>query len=127
MKTQNQTNQLNQHPGKLFHFDFGREVGWPAVSDGLLHTTEMGSQNLRERDVEIVCRSMELRAAARIASQPHLNRYCHQVHFYFDKGCLIIAGSVPTFYLKQVIQETVRKLEGVDRVDNRLEVVHNES
>jgi osmotically-inducible protein OsmY len=39
-------------------------------------------------------------------------------------GNLIICGQVSTYYLKQLAQETIRSLEGVVRIVNRLEVVY---
>lgn len=37
-------------------------------------------------------------------------------------GMLTLTGTLPSFYLKQVAQETVRGLESVDRVVNRVRV-----
>ena len=38
-------------------------------------------------------------------------------------GVLVLRGRLPTYYLKQVAQEAVAHLEGVQGVDNRIEVV----
>jgi hypothetical protein len=45
--------------------------------------------------------------------------------FAFDEvdGVLIIEGTVPSFYLKQVLQTLLREIEGVVRVINRVDVV----
>ena len=40
---------------------------------------------------------------------------------YFN-GVLILRGHVETYYLKQVAQVAVAQVEGVDRVDNQIEV-----
>jgi osmotically-inducible protein OsmY len=42
----------------------------------------------------------------------------------FRAGILTIRGHVSSYYLKQLAQETVRSLEGVMRIVNRLEVVY---
>jgi hypothetical protein len=36
---------------------------------------------------------------------------------------LIVRGQVPTFFLKQVLQRTLMELEGIERIDNQVEVV----
>jgi osmotically-inducible protein OsmY len=40
---------------------------------------------------------------------------------YFD-GVLVLRGHVETYYLKQVAQVAVAQVEGVERVDNQIEV-----
>ena len=38
-------------------------------------------------------------------------------------GVLVLRGCLPTYYLKQVAQEVVASLQGVDRIDNQIQVV----
>lgn len=69
---------------------------------------------------EIQARIKEL-AEGRLRSNPYLalqNVSCD----YLD-GVLSLRGRLPTYYLKQVAQEAVADLEGVDRTDNQIEVV----
>lgn len=42
-----------------------------------------------------------------------------------DEGIVVLQGRVDTFYHKQVAQELLRKLDGVERVVNLLEVHWN--
>ncbi len=41
----------------------------------------------------------------------------------YREGVLTLNGCLPTYYLKQVAQEAVARLDGVQRIDNRIEVV----
>jgi osmotically-inducible protein OsmY len=41
----------------------------------------------------------------------------------YQNGVLILTGCLPTYYLKQVAQEAIARIDGVERVDNRIEVV----
>ncbi len=41
----------------------------------------------------------------------------------YHEGVLVLSGCLPTYYLKQVAQETVAHLDGVERIENRIEVV----
>ncbi|HLN28577.1 MAG TPA: BON domain-containing protein [Gemmataceae bacterium] len=69
---------------------------------------------------EIHVRIKEL-AEGRLRSHPHLalkNICCD----YLD-GVLSLRGRLPTYYLKQLAQEAVAELEGVDRTDNQIQVV----
>jgi hypothetical protein len=38
-------------------------------------------------------------------------------------GVLVLRGCLPTYYLKQVAQEAVAPLKGVERIDNQIQVV----
>ena len=41
----------------------------------------------------------------------------------FDNGELTLRGNVPTFFLKQLAQETVRDLPGIESISNDLTVI----
>ncbi len=45
-----------------------------------------------------------------------------QVTCRFQEGVLILSGQVPSFYMKQMAQESVRNLSQVVQIDNRLVV-----
>jgi osmotically-inducible protein OsmY len=40
-----------------------------------------------------------------------------------DRGVVELAGAVPTFYLKQLAQETVLRLDHVKQIRNRVQVI----
>jgi osmotically-inducible protein OsmY len=41
----------------------------------------------------------------------------------YDRGVLTLAGWLPTYYLKQLAQEVVAGVDGVEKVVNQVEVV----
>ena len=41
----------------------------------------------------------------------------------FHEGVLTLRGQVSRFYLKQVAQELIRRLDGAEEINNRLEVI----
>jgi hypothetical protein len=41
----------------------------------------------------------------------------------FDSGVLTLTGEVPSFYLKQVAFALTENIDGVERVENQIEVV----
>jgi osmotically-inducible protein OsmY len=40
----------------------------------------------------------------------------------FDNGVLTLQGTAPTYYLKQVAQALLVGIQGVERIDNQIEV-----
>jgi osmotically-inducible protein OsmY len=62
---------------------------------------------------------------AEAQSRLRKSRY-HELHLVscdFHEGVLTLRGCVSSFYLKQVAQELIRRLDGAEEVNNRLEVV----
>jgi osmotically-inducible protein OsmY len=68
-------------------------------------------------------RSFEIAAVAEArlgaTSRPALrNVFCK-----YDDGVLVLRGRLHSFFHAQLAQETVRRIEGVERVVNKIEVV----
>jgi hypothetical protein len=40
-----------------------------------------------------------------------------------EEEILIVRGSVPTFYLKQILQTVLKDIEGVRQIENQVQVV----
>lgn len=55
-----------------------------------------------------------------IKQNPHLSR--HQVFCQEEAGVVILHGRVSSFFQKQMAQESLKKLSGVEKVINQLEV-----
>ena len=55
-----------------------------------------------------------------VANNPFLNT--RQIHFSADGNDVVIRGRVETFFKKQMAQEAVRNIEGVESIDNQLKV-----
>jgi hypothetical protein len=55
----------------------------------------------------------------------HSNSYLtlKNVSCDYREGVLTLRGRVPTYYLKQIAQSVVVDLAGVERIDNRIEVL----
>jgi len=60
----------------------------------------------------------------RIDSAIHRSPYLvgHTVRIEMRPGRVVLRGVVPSFYQKQIAQEVVRSVEGVERIDNQLQV-----
>jgi hypothetical protein len=62
------------------------------------------------------------RARTLIANHAHFRGRADAFDFEIDGDVLIIRGCVPTFYLKQLLQDALKQLPGVYRIDNRVDV-----
>jgi osmotically-inducible protein OsmY len=55
-----------------------------------------------------------------LMSNPHVP--APQVHVEATDGRVVLKGSVRSFFQKQMAQEAIRRVDGVQRIDNLLEV-----
>ena len=58
-----------------------------------------------------------------INDHSHFRGRAKKFDFVYRDHVLTLRGSVPSFYLKQVLQTAVRNLDGVRQVDNRVQVM----
>jgi osmotically-inducible protein OsmY len=56
-----------------------------------------------------------------LTANPHLPS-CRQVRVEAADGRVVLKGSVRSFFEKQMAQEAVRRIDGVQKIDNLLEV-----
>jgi osmotically-inducible protein OsmY len=73
-----------------------------------IHTSDSASQELQQR-VALVLQSRQLVFGGRLRVEAH-------------QGAVTLSGQVPTFYQRQLIYAAVRKVAGVTRVVDQLEV-----
>jgi len=58
-----------------------------------------------------------------LSSSPHL--LGRKLEFETTSGVVVLRGTVTSFYQKQMAQEAVRRVDGVEMIDNRLHVAWN--
>ncbi|MFN0017773.1 MAG: BON domain-containing protein [Pirellulaceae bacterium] len=66
---------------------------------------------------------MEERARAHLTSNCPYAFCFKDIQFEFARGVLTLRGRVPTFFLKQILQTRLRNLDGVNQIDNQVDVV----
>ena len=66
------------------------------------------------------CHNLESRVQNAIVHNPHLNH--QQVHLTTNKGQVVLNGNVKSFFEKQMAQEALKRVEGVDSILNHLKV-----
>ncbi len=70
-----------------------------------------------------LCDVVLQRVRGRLSQSCHFTRHWREIKCDFCEGILTLRGSVPSFYLKQVLQSILKDVPGVRRVDNRVDVV----
>ncbi len=60
------------------------------------------------------------RARTALQRSPHLAR--KQLRLEVRQGRIILRGTVASYYQKQMAQETLRKIDGVEEIENHLQV-----
>lgn len=55
-----------------------------------------------------------------IVHNPHLNH--RKMHLKMNQGKVVLEGQVNSFFEKQMAQEALKNVAGVDEIDNHLEV-----
>ncbi|MCI0331704.1 MAG: BON domain-containing protein [Planctomycetes bacterium] len=70
----------------------------------------------------------DLSAAARhyLENHPHFRGRINGVCIAHQGRNLVLTGRLPTFYLKQLVQEAVRHVPGVQHIYNQIDVVSAE-
>jgi len=59
--------------------------------------------------------------AQRLLEEPLLSA-SRQIELEYREGILFLRGHLPSFYQKQLAQEAIRNLDGVNQIVNKIEV-----
>ena len=59
----------------------------------------------------------------RLESHAHFRGRAHLFRLDVLGDSIVVSGKVPTFYLKQLLQEAIRAMPDVPRVENRVDVM----
>ncbi len=78
------------------------------------HSRENGASPVAQKEL------VEVEAGARLRRSSYREVRC--VTCEFHEGILTLRGRVPTYYLKQIAQSLVCRMEGVAEINNRVEV-----
>ncbi len=63
-------------------------------------------------------------ASTVVTQLPHLFGSNTQLEFESQDEILIVSGYVPSFFLKQVLHRALLRIEGVERLEDRVRVVY---
>jgi hypothetical protein len=70
--------------------------------------------------------TIEQRARRLLAEHSHFRRRADDFRYEYCDGALMVRGAVPSFYLKQILQTVLMRLEGVALINNQVNVVSSE-
>ena len=66
---------------------------------------------------------MEEQARQRLMQACPYAIHFRSITFQYEDGKLTLRGRVPSFYLKQMLQSWLKGLDGVEQIDNQVDVV----
>ena len=58
----------------------------------------------------------------RLNQHPHFRGRTHLIQITSKVESLVVSGRVPTYYLKQLLQEVVKLVPDIGNIDNRVDV-----
>ena len=62
------------------------------------------------------------RVRERLEDHPHFRGRTHLLQIEVIGGSVVVSGRVPTYYLKQLLQEAIRAIPDVEHIDNCVDV-----
>ncbi len=62
-----------------------------------------------------------------LEQNPHFRGRTRLLEIESIGGSVVISGRLPTYYLKQLLQEAIKRIPDVERIDNQVEVLHSRS
>lgn len=71
-----------------------------------------------------VCHSLETFISQTFRASPY--RDLQSLRYHCQGGTVLLTGVLPSFFLKQMAQESIRHVAGVVEIDNRVEVIYAE-
>lgn len=96
-----------------------------AQNEGLVHPVPATA--IQEKDARTprhpAQEHVEQLARQALAENPPYAFHFKHIAIHFAEGVLTLRGRVHTFYMKQVLQSRLGDLEGVERIDNQVDVV----
>ncbi len=75
------------------------------------------------RSDDSCCKMIEAEVRDRLKWHDSFRGHLESLTFELVEGTLILTGRLPSFYLKQMLQTTLKTVSGVKRIDNRVDVV----
>lgn len=67
-------------------------------------------------------KSLASRIRERLDKHPHFRGRANMIQIQSIGDSLVLSGRVPTYYLKQLLQEAVKLVPDIGNIDNRVDV-----
>ncbi|MEN6367771.1 MAG: BON domain-containing protein [Thermoguttaceae bacterium] len=93
-----------------------------STSDPMLRAASSQSGEVDRQDAEVSSNETILLIRKRLEQHPHFRGRASQFQIEMIGGAIVLSGRLPTYYLKQLLQEAVKKIPDVAQIDNRVEV-----
>jgi len=78
--------------------------------------------SLMLKTAEVSPEELARKAEAMVAAHPHFCGRTHALQFNVEDGVLTVTGTVPSYYVKQMLQSALKNFKDVRLVDNKVAV-----
>lgn len=107
---------------------FGERLSWPALpygSEMMTKVPEACSTDTNDTEANRVNPAAAIigEVRTRLGRHSHFHLRTSEITVEFDGHTLILKGQLPSFYLKQLLQECLRDIAGVVNLNNRVDVI----
>lgn len=96
--------------------------GKESASDPMFDVVSPRSVERRQEDEDAPDNEIVLLIRKRLEQHPHFRGRASQFQIEMTGGAIVLSGRLPTYYLKQLLQEVVKKVPDVAQIENRVEV-----
>ncbi len=83
--------------------------------------SEIPARTPSERDD--VLAHVQRNATQTLVAHPYFRGRTDSIRVEYHRETLIITGRMPSFHLKQLLQEVLRHVDGVNKIDNQVDVI----
>ena len=105
----------------LIDINLAIEVSMAGVTNKLSDTREsIVDRNRRVRAEAVPAERLEQAVRMLLEQHPHFSGRCQFLRVEVSDRVLRLAGYLPSFFLKQLAQEAVRDLDGIDEIENHI-------
>ena len=96
----------------------GEPVGGPTIRAAPSQLVEAGQNSADLRNTAVLLLIQE-----RLEIHPHFRGRATLLTIDLVEGTIVLSGRLPSYYLKQLLQEVIRGVPGVVDVDNQVDVL----
>jgi hypothetical protein len=72
---------------------------------------------------DLASKALVLLVRERLEQHPHFRGRSSLLAIELVEGTIVLSGRLPSHYLKQLLQEAIRRMPGVVNIDNQVDVV----
>jgi len=115
-------NRLSDQLGKTADV-LGNNPGDGLIGDPKVHPDPSQALGTGQRNADLPIAAFVFSIRERLEQHPHFRGRASLVQIELVEGTVVLSGRLPSYYLKQLLQEAIRLMPDVTDIDNRVFVI----